>query len=144
MLISTPAAAMVITSDEPPKEMNGSGIPVTGSTPTTAPMLISVSAADPGHEPEREQRAEAVGRLRGRPDPEPHEAAEEDEHQSGPDDAELLADDREDEVGVRVGQEAPLCLPAAEPGAEEVARPEPDQRLDDLVARARAVGRRDR
>ena len=44
-LIRMPAAAMVMTSDEPPKEMNGSGIPVTGSTPTTAPTLMRVSAA---------------------------------------------------------------------------------------------------
>ncbi len=44
MLMSTPAAAIVITSDEPPNEMNGSGIPVTGSTPTTAPTLMTVSA----------------------------------------------------------------------------------------------------
>ncbi len=44
-LMSTPAAAMVITRDDPPNEMKGSGIPVTGSTPTTAPMLIKVSAA---------------------------------------------------------------------------------------------------
>ena len=39
------------------------------------------------------------------------------------------------------GQVAPLRLPAAEAGPEEVARSQPDQRLDDLVARARAVGR---
>ena len=32
---------MVITSDDPPKEMKGSGIPVTGSSPMTAPMLMT-------------------------------------------------------------------------------------------------------
>ena len=32
---------MVMTSEEPPKEMKGRGIPVTGRSPTTAPMLIT-------------------------------------------------------------------------------------------------------
>jgi hypothetical protein len=45
MLMRMPDATKVSTSDDPPKEMKGSGIPVTGSTPTTAPMLIMVSLA---------------------------------------------------------------------------------------------------
>ena len=32
-------AARVTTSDEPPNDTNGSGTPVMGRTPTTAPML---------------------------------------------------------------------------------------------------------
>jgi len=43
MFMRMPAASMVITSEEPPKEMNGSGIPVTGSRPITAPTLMTVS-----------------------------------------------------------------------------------------------------
>ena len=43
MLTRIPAASRVITSEDPPKEMNGSGIPVTGSTPITAPTLMIVS-----------------------------------------------------------------------------------------------------
>ena len=31
---------MVITSDEPPEEINGNGKPMTGSRLITAPMLI--------------------------------------------------------------------------------------------------------
>src|SRR5581483_8072427 len=34
-----PDAAIVASSDEPPNEMNGSGTPVIGSTPITAPMF---------------------------------------------------------------------------------------------------------
>ena len=67
-LIRMPAAAMVITSDEPPKEMNGSGMPVTGSTPTTAPTLMRVSAPTQATSPRETQRAEAVGRLHRGPD----------------------------------------------------------------------------
>src|SRR5581483_4693161 len=36
-----PAAAIVASNEEPPKEMNGSGTPVIGSTPMTAPMFTN-------------------------------------------------------------------------------------------------------
>ena len=38
---SMPVASIVITSDDPPADRNGSVIPETGSTPTTAPRLIA-------------------------------------------------------------------------------------------------------
>src|SRR5207302_5370826 len=37
---STPSANIVNTSDDPPKDTNGSGTPVTGIRPTTAHMLM--------------------------------------------------------------------------------------------------------
>src|SRR5207244_1380151 len=40
-LARTPAPNMAMTSDDPPNETNGRGTPVTGSSPTTAPMLIT-------------------------------------------------------------------------------------------------------
>src|ERR1019366_10303470 len=40
-LARTPAATMVMRREDPPKEMKGRGIPVTGSRPITAPMLIT-------------------------------------------------------------------------------------------------------
>ena len=36
-----PAAAKLMTSDEPPALMNGSVIPVTGTRATTTPMLMN-------------------------------------------------------------------------------------------------------
>ena len=51
---------------------------------------------------------------------------------AGPDEPELLADDGEDHVGVRLGQVVDLLHALAEPLAEEVARAEADLRLDDL------------
>lgn len=35
-----PIATRVVTKAEPPAETNGSGTPMTGSNPMTAPMLI--------------------------------------------------------------------------------------------------------
>src|SRR5712692_3235276 len=43
---STPTAPNETTSDEPPKEMNGSGTPVMGSTPVAPPRLMSVWIAN--------------------------------------------------------------------------------------------------
>ena len=36
-----PIAAKLMTSDEPPAETNGSGMPVTGISPTTTAMLMN-------------------------------------------------------------------------------------------------------
>jgi hypothetical protein len=38
---SMPTAAIIGTSDEPPEDTNGSGTPVIGNSPTTAPMLMT-------------------------------------------------------------------------------------------------------
>ena len=38
---STPAAAKLTSSDEPPALMNGSVMPVTGRSATTTPMLMN-------------------------------------------------------------------------------------------------------
>ena len=36
-----PTAAKLTINDEPPAETNGSGMPVTGTSPTTTPMLMN-------------------------------------------------------------------------------------------------------
>ena len=36
-----PIAAKLMTSDEPPADTNGSGMPVTGISPTTTAMLMN-------------------------------------------------------------------------------------------------------
>ena len=59
---------------------------------------------------------------------------------SVPDQPALLADDREDEVGVGVGQQPPLLPPPAQAESEEMARAQSDERLHHLVPRALGVG----
>ena len=56
------------------------------------------------------------------------------EHQEAADQAELLADDGEDEVGVGLGQEAPLGPGVAEADAAEPTGRDPDLGLEDLAA----------
>ena len=100
---------MVMTSDDPPKEMNGSGIPVTGSRPMTAPTLMNVSAAIQATRPTPSRAAEAVGGVRRPPAGRTSTSAtSRPSTATAPDEPELLADDREDEVGVGVRQGAPL------------------------------------
>ena len=103
-----PTAARVITSDDPPKEMKGSGMPVTGSTPMTAPMLITAWLVIQVVTPDGQQAAEPVGGPGGRPEPVPGQGEEQAQDDDGADQAELLAHHREDEVGVGVGQGPPL------------------------------------
>ena len=118
MLASTPAPKRAITSDEPPKDTNGSGTPVTGSSPTTAPMLITAwptsqavipAATRPAKRSVARQAIRMPTRARARNRPVSRQAAD----QPG-----LLADDGEDEVGLGVGQVAP----AGDAGADPVAR----------------------
>ena len=61
---------------------------------------------------------------------------------SGPDEPELLADDREDHVRRGFGQVVDLLDALAETDAEEAARAERDHRLHGLEARALRVAPR--
>ena len=105
---------MVTTSDEPPEETNGSGTPVIGRRPMTAPMLTNAWTTNQAVMPDGQQHAEAVGGAQGGADAEDAERDEQADDHDGADQAELLADDGEDEVGVGVGQEAPLGPAGAE------------------------------
>ena len=96
-----PIAASVTTSALPPSEMNGSGRPVIGSSPTTPPMLIiawptSQVVIAGGDEP-----AERVVDPAGDPQPGVRQHREQRQHHQAADHAELLGDDGEDEVVVR-------------------------------------------
>src|SRR6202162_5764482 len=65
------------------------------------------------------------------------------EQQQQAEEAELLADDGEDEVGGALGEEFELCLAAVHPAlAEHAAGADRDLRLDDVVAGAEWIGLR--
>ena len=83
MLMRMPAAAMVMTSDDPPNEMNGNGIPVTGSTPTTAPDVDQCLAATQATSPSASRAPKRSGDCVGRPDAEPQECPQEGQHEEG-------------------------------------------------------------
>ena len=80
---------------------------------------------DPRGDAGGQQHAEPVGRAQRRPDAEHAEGDEQRDDQEGADQTELLADDGEDEVGVGVGQEAPLGAARAQADADQPAVAEP-------------------
>ena len=103
--------------------------------------------AEPHADALRDQgRERALQARRLAPDPvgakqEPHE---ERDHHGDTDEAQLLGDHREQEIGVRLGKEQELLHARAEPDAEPFAAPEGDQRMRQLVALAERVRPRDR
>ena len=105
MLSSNAAATMHVTSELPPNEMNGSGTPVTGHDDVTTPMLIEALAR---RSSDAQPTASSEPKRSGARERDAHGAVgehdEEREHDDRPEQAQLLADDREDEVGVLFGQ----------------------------------------
>ena len=136
-LPNIPAANMVNTRAEPPKDTNGSGIPDTGSRPVTAPMLMTAWPTTQTVMPAESNIAEAVGRAQRSAGAEDCKGDEERDHQHAADKTKLLADDREDEVGVRVRQEQPLRPSVAEADARPAPAAQRDERLRQLVAAGR-------
>ena len=132
-----PTAAKLMMSDEPPALMNGSVMPVIGTSATTTAMLMNAWMHSQAVMPGRKQRPEGIGRGERDPDArvrEDHEQGDDDRRRRAP---ELLADDREDEVVAGVREEQAAGQPAlAEPRAEDAAEPERDQPLDRVVADA--------
>ena len=106
--------------------------------------------ADVGQRLHGEQRRQAEGQERAvgvrhrRRDAvaAPGDDEEGQQHERRADQPELLADDRVDEVGVRLGQEADLLQPLHEAAAGDAAGADGDERLDDLEAAAGGVGPR--
>src|SRR5213592_1958062 len=118
-----------------PLETNGSGTPVSGARPSTAKTLSSAWERMSAVMPVARSAARAA---RGAQAAVADQAVEE---QQRPDaeHAELLADHREDEVGVRLGQEEDLLDRGAQPAAGQAARADGDLALDGLEAGAVGV-----
>src|SRR5439155_21408130 len=83
-------------------------------------------------DPQRQIPAEGVGRPQADPQPAPDEHDEEPDDRGSADEAQLLAYDREDEVGVRLRQVEELLPRAPDALAHEPAVAERQPRLDDL------------
>src|SRR3972149_2828579 len=91
---------------------------------------------DEDRDPQRQVRAEGLGGAEPDPQAAPREHDEQADDRQGADEPELLADDREDEVGVRLGQVEELLARAADALPEEAPVAEREPRLDDLEAAA--------
>src|SRR6266511_34922 len=96
----------------------------------------------PDRDARGKQHPEAIGCAQRGADAQDRERDEQAEDDGRPDEPELFADHREDEVGVSVREEQPLRPASAEAHAVDAATPERDQRLHDLVAGVGRVGAR--
>ncbi len=127
-------------SDDPPALMNGRVMPVTGKRATTTPMLMNAWMQNQAVIPAASRAPNVSGRPQRDPCPLVGQDEEHQDHEPGPDEPELLADDREDEVvpGVREVQPAGrAALAQARP--QDAAEPEREEALDRVEARTERV-----
>jgi hypothetical protein len=99
-------------------------------------MLTKACSATIIANPTPKQRAEADPREQCDPQPPPGDDAERDQNRGRADESDLLADDGEDEIVVRLGQEEELLHAVPEPESEHAARSNRDLRLQELVTLA--------
>ena len=114
--------------------MNGSGLPVTGKTPVTAAMFstawnASMPVSAPATSRPKGSRAPIAMRM-----PAYEQDGEGQHDRERADQPGLLADDREDEVGVGLGQVEELLPRESQAHALDAAGAKGEQRLDRLVA----------
>ena len=121
----------------PPNDTNGSGTPDTGSRPTTDPMLMTACPTIHAVMPPASSMPNRSGARSAVRTPRYASPANSPIDERAAEQAELLADDGEDEVGVRGREEPPLGPARAEPDAGPPAAAERDERLGDLVAGVR-------
>ena len=123
--------------------MNGSVMPVIGNRATTTPMLMNAWVHSQVVIPAASSAPNVSGARQRDPDPLVGQDDEQGDDEPGPDQPELLADDREDEVVAGIRQEQPAghaTLAQAEP--DEPTRAERQEPLDRVVADALRVGPR--
>ena len=100
----TPIAIRFATIDEPPTVTNGSGIPVTGAIPIVMPTLTKTWKRKRDHDPAGDDRAEGVARDRDHAQAAPDDEQVEAEQERRAEEAALLGERGEDEVGVVLGE----------------------------------------
>ena len=127
-----PTAAIATRSEDPPEDTNGSGSPFVGRSPTTTHMLTTAWVTRSAETPKA--RSEPNGSATRRPIRMPR-------HRRSPkratvtdraDEPELLAEDREDEVRVRLGEVEELLLRLPESSPQKPPAAEREVGLDDL------------
>src|SRR3954449_6082149 len=91
-------------------------------------------AAHERRQPRSQTLAERIAAFECGLEPCPREEDVREDQRRGPEQPELLADDGEDHVGVRLGQEMDLLHALPQPVADEMTGPEADLRLHDLEA----------
>ena len=113
--------------------MKGSGTPVTGSRPATAPTLIIACEMSQAVMPAASRLSKVVGAAPSHLGPDDPDGREQADHDQAARKTRLLANHGEDEIGVLVGEIAPGRNALAYPGPEPVPPAEGYESLDRLV-----------
>ena len=137
-----PMPIRLISSDDPPALTNGSGMPFGGSSPEHHADVEERLERHHRRQADREEGAEAIRGAHRGAQAAPADHAEARQHHRRADQPELFADDRVDEVVVRLGQVEQLLHAAHQPAAEHAAGADGDHRLDHLPAVAERIGPR--
>jgi hypothetical protein len=114
-------------------------IPVIGITPRTPPTLMIACTVIHVVMPGRNHASEGVRGAAGHRPSRDCEEGEQGQHHRGSHETGLLADDREDEVGVGVGQVEPAGTAASQTHPEHAAGAEGVVTLDELPAGSAGV-----
>ena len=143
MFCSRPTASIPANIELPPYDTNGSGTPVTGMMPRHIPMFWNAWKPNQQAMPAAATRPNTSSVRAAISSARQMTIAEQRDQHAGAEQAELLAGDREDEVGVLLGHEPRARLRAVEqPLAEQPAVADGDPGLLDVVAGAARVERR--
>src|ERR1019366_7062561 len=142
MWIRMPAATMVMTRDDPPYEMKGNGMPVTGRTPTTAPTLIKVSLASQATRPTANTPPNRWGERVAARMPNQTKAPKSTRTRPAPMKPSSSPMTEKMKSVCALGRNPHWACPPAQAGTDEGAGAEPDQGLHHLIPRPRPVGRR--
>ncbi len=129
----------LIKRDEPPALTNGSGMPLVGMRLEHDTHVHERLDRHHRGQPEREKRAEAVGRAKRDAEPAPGDHAEAHDHERGADETELFGDDRENEIAVRFRQVEQLLDAFHQTASGDSAGADGNERLDDLKAVAERI-----
>ena len=138
----SPTPIIVMQSELPPKLTNGSVTPVYGSELVTAPMLMIACQRILAVSPSASSRPNGSGARRAIRRPRQPITISSSDHRQRADQPELLADDRQDRVGVGVRQVVRLLAAHPEADAGQPAGAERDERLHRLPALPQRVGER--
>src|SRR5262249_5401895 len=117
----------------------GEGKPLRRKQPRRDRHVEQRLADEEERDAKREIGSEPVGRPQARPQAAPEDENEENENTRRSQEPQLLSDDREDEIGVRLGAAEPLLLPEGEAGSEDPPAAERDLRLEELEVRSLQV-----
>ena len=131
--------ARLTSSDEPPLLTSGSGMPLVGSRPSTTLMFRNAWATTIVVMPSARKAPNRSGAVTAARRPRQAMTQKQTSDERGAEQAELLGDHREDEVGVRLGQVEELLDAAHQAAAEPAAAADGDERLQQVEAVAERI-----